>query len=142
MAGGKRRFALVLVLANYVLALTVGERFHVHRAARCGNHGAGSVCGAPHLSAGCDAGCEHEHAAGHLACGDHQDEEHGSGPSRSYHGEKCPVCQFLAQKPAPPQPVEAVTCMGPLPGQVTAKPVRRVERALRSPLIRGPPAVA
>ncbi len=142
MAGGKRRFALVLVLVNYVLALTVGERFHVYRPARCEDQGAGFVCGAPHLSAGCDAGCNHDRATDRLARGDRGGEKHGSSPVRSDHGEKCPVCQFLAQKPAPEQPIEAMTCMGPLPEQVAAKPVRRVERALRTPLIRGPPAVA
>ncbi len=137
MSAKRLRIAAFLVLANYVLALTVGGSFHLHGDASCGrgNGRCFSLSGkltaprADHPSDG--AGC----------CAPHDPATEGTlVASRQF--EKCPVCQFLAQKPVPTRPVEAGACTELVDGWVPVRPVRPVDHLSSAHPIRGPPAVA
>jgi hypothetical protein len=138
VAAKRRRIAAFLVLANYVLALTVGGVFHVHDDHRCA--AAGAPCASP---------CPHEAPAPHGCCGSPRAdrcEPEGTATegtaSLSRGSEKCPVCQFLAQKPVPVRPVEAVACAELLDNWAPVHPLPRADHTSSTHLIRGPPAVA
>jgi hypothetical protein len=113
-----RRWSVLLILANYLLAVTVGEGFHDH-----GHH----ACVVDHRCAG-----------GH---GGSQAFESKNPPSQGSHN-PCQVCRFLAQKPIPARTIETVDC-APLAEQVVAaRSIRRAVPALSLRQIRAPPRVA
>jgi hypothetical protein len=134
----RMRIATFLVLANYVLALTVGGSLHLHGDHRC-------TADSPE----CVSACSHEAAEPHGGCGSHRagccepagTATEGAGAVSSA-SEKCPVCRFLAKKPAPARAVEAVACTQLVENRALVHPLRRADHTPSSHLIRGPPAAA
>lgn len=89
----RRTVITVSLLVVYSLAVTAGAVFHTHRIVRGDRPG-------------CDCACHHAHGAHHDGSG----EPSGNRiPSDRGSSDSCPVCQFLAQKPAPAERVEEVT---------------------------------
>jgi hypothetical protein len=132
------RIAAFLLLANYVLALTVGGGFHVHGDHPCAADSAHSTSRCAYDAAEPPGGPASEQAGG-CASEDPAGEEMGLVSSGS---EKCPVCQFLAQNPVPVRSVEAGASTELVDGWVPAHPVRPVDHVPSTHPIRGPPAVA
>jgi hypothetical protein len=134
----RRRIATSLVLAHYVLALTVGASFHFHghyrRAADCAEAASGSSPDAAELPG--------SHASGCAGCSAPQCTATDGARLVCSPGEECPVCQFLAQKPVPGQSVRPVECPEPVEHWVPAKLIRRAGNSPSTHPIRGPPAVA
>ena len=138
MSAKRIRITAFLVLANYLLALTVGGSFHVHgdhQRARDSGHSA-SVCS--HDAAGLPGGDSVSHA-GYCAAAHTATEGARLVSSRS---EKCPVCQFLTQKPVPGRVVQTVAFTELVDGWVPVHPVPLVDHVPSAHPIRGPPAVA
>ena len=140
-----RRTTTLLVLAGYLLMLTVGGWFHDHGGHRFGLRGHACSARHDHDSLG-DHSADYRH---HVARG----HDHGRAPVQrdrsgeqnlpiTGDGDQCPVCKFLAQKPIPPRDVRQVTCV-PLEQEcVRAKPVRRAEDIPSTHHSRAPPSVA
>lgn len=138
MVAKRRSVATVVVLANYLLALTLGGALHVHGPHRCART-SGEYPSAPRQDrAGCPAG----HASDRLGCRSHHEADRTGSLPGFCHFEKCPVCRFLAQKPVPDAPIEAVAYAGPVWELAVAKPFRRAGRVASAHQIRGPPPVA
>jgi len=90
-----RRLLVMLLVANYALAVAVGPRFHGH------SHALPSVSRAGAVDAVAAAGTEGlDDCRGHQAS--HGGRDHGP-VVHDYHD--CPVCEFLSQQPVPPQQV-------------------------------------
>jgi len=138
----KSHIATLLVLANYLLALTAGGSFHDHRGhhrseetGRCASRPCDdvSVCG--QTGSGVDVP---RHA--------HQDSpcRHGNSDPNSFDscGGECPVCRFLAQKPITALEFDQ-TCFTPLDQDLApATPARCAGDVPSSYRVRAPPAVA
>lgn len=128
----KRNIAAILVLAYYLLALTLAGWFHEHGSldrspgyAAC----AGRLCPEPlHC-------CPNRH-------GSHQGKTLASHDPTSHDSGSCLVCRFLGQKPAPPAcSLEAIS--RPLnEGTEPVKPIRAARDVPSTRDIRGPPHVA
>jgi hypothetical protein len=90
-----RKTTALVVLAAYVSAGTLLHRFHDHPARDART----STCDCPEST-------EHQHGANEPADG-----KCGlvAGPSDLSSAHVCAVCAFLAQKPAPSEPVREVT---------------------------------
>ena len=142
MSVQRGRIPVVLVLANYVLALTVGELFHVHAPPPSARTSGTGCADRPRDSAGCPADPSGGQPLCRSLCHVLQIGEREGSLPRFYHPGKCPVCQFLAQKPAPDQPIESVVCAGATCDLVVIEPVRRAVPVPRTHSIRGPPSLA
>jgi hypothetical protein len=137
MASNRHPAAAILVLANYVLALTVGEGLHVHGPYRRAAQREHSASGPSHPLGLCQEG-----SSDASRCrARHRGERTGTLAGHCC-SETCPVCQFLAQKPAPDRSIEAVAWTGAAWESVVPKPVRRVDRVAAAHPIRGPPSFA
>jgi hypothetical protein len=134
----RHRTAVILVLANYVLALTVGEALHVHGDGGCRRGVAGC---APASAHGLTGWLVAPLLDGPPACAHHEAAITASGAGWIHSG-ICLVCQFLAQKPVPSHRVEAVACTGVVADVVPATAVRGAAPAGSPHPIRGPPSVA
>ncbi|HUT91746.1 MAG TPA: hypothetical protein VMY37_19760 [Thermoguttaceae bacterium] len=134
----RRSVATLAVLANYLLALTLGGALHVHGPRRCARTSGASASAPLPDRAGCPAG----HASDRLGCRSHPKAARTGSLPGFCHFEKCPVCRFLAQKPVPDAPIEAVACAGPAWELAVAVPFRRAGRVASAHQIRGPPPAA
>ena len=95
-----RKTTALVVLTAYVAAGTLLHWFHDHPAHE--GHPSGCACGE-----GETPGHPHgEHHPGEPADGTCRVL---AGPSNVFSSHSCPVCAFLAQKPAPSEPVREVT---------------------------------
>ena len=138
----KRHILALLVLANYLLALTAGSSFHDHHGRHCDE-----------LSPDCVSSARaHLHACGHTntcsrasSCdADAALPQYGSRSTNSLdsHHVKCPVCEFLAQKPIPSVEVTE-SCVAPLcEALAPSTPSRCSGDVPSSYRVRAPPAVA
>ena len=138
MSAKRRRIATFLVLAHYVLALTVGASFHVHGHYRCAAERAGSASGCSPDAAELPG----DHASGRAGCPAFQCTATDGARLVCSPAKKCPVCQFLAQKPVPGQPVRPVEGSQPVEHWAPAKLIRLAGNSPSTHPIRGPPAVA
>ncbi|MCX7427548.1 MAG: hypothetical protein NTW96_18205 [Planctomycetia bacterium] len=98
MTAAIRKTTALVVLAAYVSAGTLLHRFHDHPARDA------------HTS-GCDCAGSAEHQHGEHRSNEPADGKCGlvAGPSNLSSAHVCAVCAFLAQKPAPSEPVREVT---------------------------------
>ena len=138
MSAKRLKMAAFLVLANYVLALTVGAGFHVHAHRPSAVDRADFTSGCSHGVAELPGGCE----SGRAVCCVVEGTAGEGAPLVSFGSEKCPVCQFLAQKPVPGQPVRPVECSERVEHWVPAKLIRPGGNSPSTHPIRGPPAMA
>jgi len=138
----KRHILALLILVNYLLALTAGSSLHNHHGRHCDEvpvgcassdhgpaHGCGQVLGC------CDASSRH---------GDTTSPRWGSCQAGwgGAHHDRCPVCEFLAQKPIPASQI-AETLATPLRDTLArSTPPRRGVGVASSYQVRAPPAVA
>lgn len=138
MSVKRHRTAVILLLANYLLAVTVGAGLHVHGDRGC--HRADAGC--PYPAARGPTESPHAHASPcDCARAGHDDAATALGADWRHAGE-CPVCRFLAQKPIPSDRVEHVACIGVVAELMPAVAIRAAV-PVRSPHpIRGPPSVA
>lgn len=138
MSPKRYRTAVILALAHYVLALTVGASLHVH--GDRGGHRGVAGCASP--AAGAPAGAQFASLFdGASPCDRHDEGAAASGAGWGHSGE-CPVCLFLAQKPVPSHHVEAVACMEVVADAVPATAARGSAPVGSPRPIRGPPSVA
>jgi hypothetical protein len=72
----------------------------------------------------------------------HGEEQHGPGVSASHStdGHECPVCQFLAQQPAPAADITPVSVSTPVQAVVTVAPACAVRGIFAAWHSRAPPA--
>ena len=138
----KRHILALLILVNYLLALTAGSSLHNHHGRHCDEVAVGC--------ASSDRG--HVHACGQAeGCRDGSS-CHGDTASprwdscragwRGAHHDRCPVCEFLAQKPIPASQI-AETFATPLRDTLArSTPPRRGVGVASSYQVRAPPAVA
>jgi hypothetical protein len=117
--GTRNRGLSSLVAASYLLVVTTASLFH--------NHGPEGV------------GC-HSCAAMHSESNHDSSDGHGSAPCCP--DDHCPVCQFLAQKPAPAAEVAVVGHAEPVQQVVVAEPVCPVVAEFSAWRSRAPPTVA
>lgn len=119
-----RRLWVVLLVANYALAVAVGPRFHGHSHAVPSDSRAGTVDGVAEPG-GC---CGHQTS--------HDGHDHGP-VVYGYHD--CPVCEFLSHQPIPPQLVRPTHSTVLLSSAPVARALSGAQ-AVSSPwLSRGPP---
>ena len=127
------RWVSVLVAAGYLLAVSTASLFHHHT-----NRDNGGCCHGQSFARGASAS---DH---HCESGDHSPRPNTPSapapcPSDNSH---CPVCQFLAQKPAPTAEVVPVTT-GVLVQEAFSPPPARIAVVVFSAWhSRGPPAFA
>ena len=138
MVAKRRSVATLAVLANYLLALTLGGALHVHGPRRCARTSGESPSAPRQDRAGCPAG----HSSDRLGCRPHHKADRTASLAGFCHSENCPVCRFLSQKPVPDAPIEAVAYAGPARELAVARPLRRAGRVASAHQIRGPPPVA
>ena len=113
-----RRLLVLLAVANYFLAVTVGVGLHDH-----GQHSAAAGHACAHAAGGRHvADCQKFFAAG----------EHGP----------CQICRFLAQKPIPAHAVEAIQYAALVEEVAADGPVRPAVEVPSTQQIRGPPRAA
>ena len=130
----RRRILSVLTTASYLLAITVATQFHSH-----GHEGASDCCGHGgfHATIAGDAAAGHSHGASG---------ENHSGPKspapRPADNHDCPVCQFLAQKPAPTAEVALVSCGVLVQEAFFSAPARMVVGVFSAWQSRAPPVFA
>lgn len=125
-----RRLLVVLLVANYALAVAVGPRFHSHSHALPSVSRAGAVDAVAAVGTGGLDDC-----CGHQAS--HGGRDHGPPVVHDYHD--CPVCEFLSQQPVPPQQVRP-THSTILTSIAPAARALASAQAVSSPwLSRGPP---
>jgi hypothetical protein len=117
-----RRCLTLLLLAGYVAAATAGGRLHRHDHEPCRGDR--------------ECACGHHHAPGEEDASD----EHA--PARGHDEGDCHVCQLLAQKPIPSEPVREVPVGVPVAELIAVKPVWLAVAAPSTTHIRAPPAVA
>ncbi len=124
-----RRIWVVLLVANYALAVAVGPRFHSHShyipsGGRAGTVDAVATAGVE----GLDGCCGHETSHG----------GRDRGPVvHDYHD--CPVCEFLSHQPIAPQLVRPTHSTSLISSAPVARAIAGAQ-AVSSPwLIRGPP---
>ena len=107
-----RDLATLLLLANYVLAVTAGALFHQHGHQHVGEQGAGN-----RLAPGWACSAEN-----------HDDEQ-------------CSICEFLAQKPIPAQQIEEAACAPLVEQRAAAAPIPLTFDVPSTRHIRAPPRV-
>jgi hypothetical protein len=132
--GMRNRGITVLVAASYLLAITATARFHNH-----GAEGGADCCGRclSHLPAGGD-----EASSGRLGATD-EDRSHSESPAPcSPDTHECPVCQFLAQQPAPAAEVALVDSSELVQEVASAAPVSVVRGVFAAWHSRAPPTFA
>ena len=137
MSAKTTNFAALLVLANYLLALTWAGLFHEHSGPNCPGQHTHSESPISHHS----IDCRHECDSAQNTC-DHPHDGVEEKPLPSIDGESCPVCQFLGQKPIAPSGAVEETSSPLDEDPAPVRPVRPVAPAASTRHIRGPPAVA
>jgi hypothetical protein len=127
MNTGRHRIAILLA-ALYGLSITTSVSFHNH--GPCGGP-AGGVAASPASNGHACGHCGVDHRGGHptLDCRNRSADEGG-----------CFVCQFLAQKPIPADPVTEVASASLLQRLVRVEPIRLPCKRFFSIHSRAPPA--
>ena len=120
-----RRSLILLAVADYLLAVTVGGWFHDH-----GHQG----CLPQH-----DAAATHGDCAG-AAGRQHAEDEGETSTCEARH--PCQICRFLAQKPIPSITIGTVESAPLAEELAAARPVRHPASVPSSRQIRAPPRVA
>ena len=143
MRGSKRSLAAILVLANYLLVLTVGPRYHQHSWHHDGQQAYRfDESEAPPL---CACSKELTHRDGMhsepVFCFTRDGVVEDSHQNDCQAG-RCPVCQFLAQKPVPSRVVEQSGSGLLIETLAAVRPISAVAEIASTHCIRGPPRVS
>jgi hypothetical protein len=124
------------LVANYLLAITVGTSFHTHSGLR---------------SAASADGCHHHceppvggTAGDHQCCPPGHDEDsawtRASESSAGHGADACPICEFLAQRPVTSRPISLVACQLLRRESALLPVIWHVRRVSSTCRVRGPPA--
>ena len=124
------------LVANYLLAITVATCFHTHSGPRCG----ASAGDCRHQGESFGGGTLTDHRCCPPSDAADSAWTHVRPSGARHEADTCPVCEFLAQRPAASQPVSQVACQW-LRWEPALLPVtwhsRRISSTCR---VRAPPA--
>jgi hypothetical protein len=124
------------LVANYLLAITVGTSFHTHSGPRC----TASADGCHHHCEPPAGGTADDHPCCPPGHGEDSAWTSANESSAGHGADACPICEFLAQRPVASRPIPQVAYQLPRRESALLPVIWHVRRVSSTCRVRGPPA--